>query len=152
MSIFVGNLPFRAEQEDVAELFAPFGEVANCALTLERDTGRKRGFAFVELADPDSEDRAIEALQGAELMGRPLRINKAEPRSGGGGGGAPRRVGGYGGGGSSYGGGYDSNPAPAPRVDRPSGAQGWEDRSYGSQNDSFGEGRTRRRRSSYQGD
>ena len=152
MSIFVGNLPFRAEQEDVAELFAPFGEVANCALPLERDTGRKRGFAFVELADPDSEDRAIEALQGAELMGRPLRINKAEPRSGGVGGGAPRRVGGYGGGGSSYGGGYDSNPAPAPRVDRPSGAQGWEDRSYGSQNDSFGEGRTRRRRSSYQGD
>ena len=152
MSIFVGNLPFRAEQEDVAELFAPFGEVANCALPLERDTGRKRGFAFVELADPDSEDRAIEALQGAELMGRPLRINKAEPRSGGSGGGAPRRVGGYGGGGSSYGGGYDSNPAPAPRVDRPSGAQGWEDRSYGSQNDSFGEGRTRRRRSSYQGD
>ena len=152
MSIFVGNLPFRAEQEDVAELFAPFGDVANCSLPLERDTGRKRGFAFVELADPDSEDRAIEALQGAELMGRPLRINKAEPRSGGGGGGAPRRVGGYGGGGSSYGGGYDSNPAPAPRVDRPSGAQGWEDRSYGSQNDSFGEGRTRRRRSSYQGD
>ena len=152
MSIFVGNLPFRAEQEDVAELFASFGEVANCALPLERDTGRKRGFAFVELANPDSEDRAIEALQGAELMGRPLRINKAEPRSGGRGGGAPRRVGGYGGGGSSYGGGYDSNPAPAPRVDRPSGAQGWEDRSYGSQNDSFGEGRTRRRRSSCQGD
>ena len=151
MSIFVGNLPFRAEQEDVAELFAPFGEVANCALPLERDTGRKRGFAFVELVDPDSEDRAIDALQGAELMGRPLRINKAEPRSpGGGGGGAPRR-GGYGGG-YSGGGGYEPNRAPEPRGDRPSGAQGWEDRSYGSQNDSFGEGRTRRRRSSYQGD
>ena len=149
MSIFVGNLPFRAEQEDVAELFAPFGEVANCALPLERDTGRKRGFAFVELVDPDSEDRAIDALQGAELMGRPLRINKAEPRSpGGGGGGAPRR----GGGGYSGGGGYEPNRAPEPRGDRPSGAQGWEDRSYGSQNDSFGEGRTRRRRSSYQGD
>ncbi len=147
MSIFVGNLPFRAEQEDVAELFAPFGEVANCALPLERDTGRKRGFAFVELVDPESEDRAIDALQGAELMGRPLRINKAEPRSpGGGGGGAPRR------GGYSGGGGYEPNRAPEPRGDRPSGAQGWEDRSYGSQNDSFGEGRTRRRRSSYQGD
>ena len=150
MSIFVGNLPFRAEQEDVAELFAPFGEVANCALPLERDTGRKRGFAFVELVDPDSEDRAIDALQGAELMGRPLRINKAEPRSPGGGGGAPRR-GAYGGG-YSGGGGYEPNRAPEPRGDRPSGAQGWEDRSYGSQNDSFGEGRTRRRRSSYQGD
>ncbi|MFZ9974781.1 MAG: RNA recognition motif domain-containing protein, partial [Vulcanococcus sp.] len=102
MSIFVGNLPFRAEQEDVAELFAPFGEVTNCFLPLERDTGRKRGFAFVELADEDSESRAIDALQGAELMGRPLRINKAEPRGGGGGGGyggggGPRR-GGYGGG------------------------------------------------------
>jgi RNA recognition motif-containing protein len=153
VSIFVGNLPFRAEQEDVAELFAPFGEVANCALPLERDTGRKRGFAFVELVDPDSEDRAIDALQGAELMGRPLRINKAEPRSpGGGGGGAPRRGGYGGGGGYSGGGGYEPNRAPEPRGDRPSGAQGWEDRSYGSQNDSFGEGRTRRRRSSYQGD
>ena len=153
MSIFVGNLPFRAEQEDVAELFAPFGEVANCALPLERDTGRKRGFAFVELVDPESEDRAIDALQGAELMGRPLRINKAEPRSpGGGGGGAPRRGGYGGGGGYSGGGGYEPNRAPEPRGDRPSGAQGWEDRSYGSQNDSFGEGRTRRRRSSYQGD
>ena len=105
MSIFVGNLPFRAEQEDVAELFTPFGEITNCFLPLERDTGRKRGFAFVELADEDSESRAIDALQGAELMGRPLRINKAEPRSSGGGGGGygggdrgPRR-GGYGAGG-----------------------------------------------------
>ena len=51
MSIFVGNLPFRAEREDVVQLFAPFGEVMNCSLPLERDTGRKRGFAFVEMAD-----------------------------------------------------------------------------------------------------
>ena len=51
MSIFVGNLPFRAEREDVLQLFAPFGEVLNCSLPLERDTGRKRGFAFVEMAD-----------------------------------------------------------------------------------------------------
>jgi RNA recognition motif-containing protein len=141
VSIFVGNLPFRAEQEDVAELFAPFGAVANCSLPLERDTGRKRGFAFVEMADDESENRAIDGLQGAELMGRPLRINKAEPRTGGGGGGhgggAPRRVNGGGYGGAAAGGG----------VDRPSGASGWEDRSYGS-GDSFGDGRSRRRRSS----
>ena len=153
MSIFVGNLPFRAEQEDVAELFAPFGEVANCALPLERDTGRKRGFAFVEMADPESEDRAVEALQGAELMGRALRINKAEPRpapSGGGGGGGYRRGGGGYGGGGGYSGsaGYPEGRPAAPRGDRPSGASGWEDRSYGSANDSFGEGRARRRRSS----
>ncbi|WP_438982469.1 RNA recognition motif domain-containing protein [Vulcanococcus sp.] len=156
MSIFVGNLPFRAEQEDVAELFTPFGEITNCFLPLERDTGRKRGFAFVELADEDSESRAIDALQGAELMGRPLRINKAEPRSSGGGGSGggygggdrgPRR-GGYGAGGgdrAAYGGG-----------ERSSGARGWEDRSYGGggdrAGDSFGAGRTRRRRSSGGGD
>ena len=111
MSIFVGNLPFRAEQEDVIELFAQFGEVTNCALPLERDTGRKRGFAFIEMADESTEEAAIEGLQGAELMGRPLRINKAEPR-----GSAPRRGGGGYGGGSGGGGydqGYDSGPAPA---------------------------------------
>ena len=84
MSIFVGNLPFRAEREDVLQLFSPFGEVLNCSLPLERDTGRKRGFAFVEMADEVVETKAIDSLQGAELMGRPLRINKAEPRGSGG--------------------------------------------------------------------
>ena len=165
VSIFVGNLPFRAEQEDVAELFAPFGEVSSCSLPLERDTGRKRGFAFVEMGDEAAEAKAVEALQGAELMGRPLRINKAEPRTGGGGGGAgggPRR-GGYGGGGGGYGGGggggyaggggYNrgSGGGYAGGGDGGSGARGWEDRSYGAGNpaggDSFDAGRTRRRRS-----
>lgn len=158
MSIFVGNLPFRAEQEDVAELFAPFGEVVNCSLPLERDTGRKRGFAFVEMADSEMETKAIDALQGAELMGRPLRINKAEPR-----GAAPRRGGGYGGGGygggggynrggggDGYGGGYGQGGGggygQAGGGERRSGARGWEDRSYGG-SDSFEAGRTRRRRS-----
>ena len=164
MSIFVGNLPFRAEQEDVAELFTPFGEITNCFLPLERDTGRKRGFAFVELADEDSESRAIDALQGAELLGRPLRINKAEPRSTGGGGGGggygggdrgPRR-GGYGAGGGG-GGGYGGGDRGAyGGGERSSGARGWEDRSYGGggdrAGDSFGAGRTRRRRSSGGGD
>ena len=146
MSIFVGNLPFRAEQEDVIELFAQFGEVTNCALPLERDTGRKRGFAFIEMADESTEEAAIEGLQGAELMGRPLRINKAEPR-----GSAPRRGGGggYGGGGGGYrGGGYGGGGG-----DRPSGARGWEDRSYGARDNAgegnaYDEGRSRRRRGS----
>ncbi|MEY4746317.1 MAG: hypothetical protein RLZZ274_749 [Cyanobacteriota bacterium] len=173
VSIFVGNLPFRAEQEDVAELFAPFGEVSSCSLPLERDTGRKRGFAFVEMGDEAAEAKAVEALQGAELMGRPLRINKAEPRTGGGGaggagGGGPRR-GGYGGGGGGYGGGgggggggyaggggggYNRGSGGGGYEgggDRGSGARGWEDRSYGAGNpaggDSFDAGRTRRRRS-----
>ena len=146
MSIFVGNLPFRAEQEDVMELFSPFGEVANCSLPLERDTGRKRGFAFVEMADEAVEASAIESLQGAELMGRPLRINKAEPR-----GSAPRRGGGYGGGqGGGYGGGQGGDQGgDQPAQDRPSGATGWEDRSHGNASqdaNGFDQGRSRRRR------
>ena len=154
MSIFVGNLPFRAEQEDIIELFSTYGEVTNCALPLERDTGRKRGFAFVEMSDEAAEASAIEALQGAELMGRPLRINKAEPRGsaprrdfGGGGGG-----GNYGGGGGgNYGGGGGGNYGGGGGGERPSGASGWEDRSYGSGappagGSAYDDGRTRRRR------
>ena len=154
VSIFVGNLPFRAEQEDVIELFAQFGEVVNCALPLERDTGRKRGFAFIEMSDESVESAAIEALQGAELMGRPLRINKAEPR-----GSAPRRGGGGygGGGGGGYGGGGGGGYGGGGGQDgeRRSGARGWEDRSYGARDnrDSSGDGgyddgRSRRRRGS----
>ena len=130
------------------ELFSPFGEVSNCSLPLERDTGRKRGFAFVEMADEAVEASAIESLQGAELMGRPLRINKAEPR-----GSAPRRGGGgYGGGygGGGQGGGYGGGgQGDQSAQDRPSGAKGWEDRSHGnSSQDSngFDQGRSRRRR------
>jgi hypothetical protein len=166
VSIFVGNLPFRAEKEDVTELFAQFGEVVNCALPLERDTGRKRGFAFVEMSDDAAEEAAIEGLQGAELMGRPLRINKAEPRGsaprrdGGGGYGGGGGGGGYGGGGGGGGygggggGGYGGGGGGG-GGDRPSGARGWEDRSYGARDsaapqggNAYDEGRVRRRRSS----
>jgi len=152
VSIFVGNLPFRAEREDVLQLFTPFGEVTNCSLPLERDTGRKRGFAFVEMADEAIESTAIEGLQGTELMGRPLRINKAEPR--GGGGGAPRRGGrgggGYGGGyGGNNGGGYGGNNGGGSNyTNQSSGAEGGEDRSYGNSTESseYESGRSRRRR------
>ena len=150
MSIFVGNLPFRAEREDILELFTPFGEVMNCSLPLERDTGRKRGFAFVEMADESIETTAIDGLQGTELMGRPLRINKAEPRGGGGArrGGGGNNGGGYGGGRGGYGGGSYSEPASS-YANKPSGAEGWEDRSYGnsSENSEFENGRSRRKRS-----
>jgi len=144
VSIFVGNLPFRAEREDVMQLFAPFGEVLNCSLPLERDTGRKRGFAFIEMADEAIESKAIDGLQGTELMGRPLRINKAEPRGSGGsrrGGRGGGNNGGYGGGG--YGGGNNSSNA-----NKSSGAEGWEDRSYGnsSDNSEYENGRSRRKR------
>jgi len=151
VSIFVGNLPFRAEREDVIQLFAPFGEVVNCSLPLERDTGRKRGFAFIEMADEAIESTAIDGLQGTELMGRPLRINKAEPRGSGG----PRRGGrgGYGGGGNNsggYGGGYGGGTPQSNTsyTNKSSGAEGWEDRSYGnsSENSEYESGRSRRKR------
>ena len=165
MSIFVGNLPFRAEREDVIQVFTPFGEVLNCSLPLERDTGRKRGFAFIEMADEAIETTAIEGLQGTELMGRPLRINKAEPRNSGG----PRRGGrggyggnnggGYGGNnGGGYGGGYGGNngggyggnnsESNSSNNNKSSGAEGWEDRSYGnsSENSEYETGRIRRKR------
>ena len=173
MSIFVGNLPFRAEREDVLQLFAPFGEVLNCSLPLERDTGRKRGFAFVEMADEAIESTAIDGLQGTELMGRPLRINKAEPRGssgsrrggrggngggyggGNGGGYGGGNGGGYGGGngggyGGGNGGGYgggNSEPNTS-YTNKSSGAEGWEDRSYGnsSENSEYESGRSRRKR------
>ena len=165
MSIFVGNLPFRAEREDVLQLFAPYGEVLNCSLPLERDTGRKRGFAFIEMADEAIESTAIDGLQGTELMGRPLRINKAEPRGSGGSrrGGRGGNSGGYGsgnsggygggyGGGNSggYGGGYGggNTESNSSYTNKTSGAEGWEDRSYGnsSENAEYESGRSRRKR------
>ena len=187
MSIFVGNLPFRAEREDVIQLFAPFGEVLNCSLPLERDTGRKRGFAFIEMADEAIETTAIDGLQGTELMGRPLRINKAEPRGSGGSRRGGRGGGGYGGGnnggyggggnnggyggggygggnnggygggnngggnnggygGGGYGGGHSESNSSY--TNKSSGAEGWEDRSYGnsSENSEYENGRSRRKR------
>ena len=156
MSIFVGNLPFRAEREDVLQMFAPFGEVLNCSLPLERDTGRKRGFAFVEMADEAIELKAIDGLQGTELMGRPLRINKAEPRGSGGsrrggrGGYGGGNSGGYGGGNNNGYGGYGSgnSESNSSYTNKPSGSEGWEDRSYGnsSENSEFESGRSRRKR------
>ena len=99
MTIYVGNLSFQAEREDLLDLFGQYGEVRQCSLPLDRETGRKRGFAFIELADDASEQKAIDDLQDVEWMGRMIRVNKATPREGGGGGGGRGGGGGYGGGG-----------------------------------------------------
>ena len=109
MTIYVGNLSFQAEQEDLLDLFSQYGEVSKCSLPLDRETGRKRGFAFVEMASDAEEQKAIDDLQNVEWMGRMIRVNKATPREGGGGGGGGRGGyggGGYGGGGGNRGGGY----------------------------------------------
>jgi RNA recognition motif-containing protein len=103
MTIYVGNLSFQAEREDLLDLFGQYGEVRQCSLPLDRETGRKRGFAFVELADDAAEQKAIDDLQDVEWMGRMIRVNKATPREGGGGGGGGGGRGGYGGGGGGGG-------------------------------------------------
>jgi len=105
MTIYVGNLSFQAEREDLLDLFGQYGEVRQCSLPLDRETGRKRGFAFVELADDAAEQKAIDDLQDVEWMGRMIRVNKATPREGGGGGGGRGGYGGGGGGRSGGGGG-----------------------------------------------
>jgi len=84
-SIFVGNLPWSATQESVESLFSPYGEVLSVKLVSDRETGRARGFGFVEMEDADAIN-AIAALDGKEFDGRALRINKAEPKKP-----APRR-------------------------------------------------------------
>ena len=105
MTIYVGNLSFQAEREDLLDLFGQYGEVRQCSLPLDRETGRKRGFAFVELADDAAEQKAIDDLQDVEWMGRMIRVNKATPREGGGGGGGGVGRGGYSGGNRGGGGG-----------------------------------------------
>ena len=97
--IYVGNLPYEARESEVEELFAAHGEVISVALPTDRETGRARGFGFVEMADEDA-TKAISALDGSTFQGRRLNVDAARPRGSGGGGG-----GGYGGGGGDRGGG-----------------------------------------------
>jgi RNA recognition motif-containing protein len=80
MSIYVGNLSYTATQEDIEQVFAEYGTVKRVTIPMDRETGRPRGFAFVEMSEDAQEDAAIEALDGAEWMGRELRVNKARPR------------------------------------------------------------------------
>jgi RNA recognition motif-containing protein len=113
--IYVGNLPFSATESEIRDLFAQHGTVDSVALPTDRETGRPRGFGFVEMPQADAQ-KAMQALNGFNMGGRPLRVNEAQdrPRTGGGGrpgGGGGGRGGfggggGYGGGGGGGGGGY----------------------------------------------
>ena len=103
-NIFVGNLDFSANEESIRALFEAYGPVEKVDVITDRDTGRSRGFAFVEMSDSDAADRAIAGLNGTNFGGRALNVNEARPkadrggRGGGGGGGGFSRGGGGGGG------------------------------------------------------
>src|SRR5262245_49731371 len=107
--IYCGNLSFQSSADDVRALFAPHGEVTDVHVVMDRETGRSRGFAFVEMATEDQAKAAIKALDGTNAGGRNLKVNEAQARGGGGGGrggyGGGGGRGGYGGGGGGYGGG-----------------------------------------------
>ena len=146
--IYVGNLPFSATEGEVAELFGQYGEIVSCSLPKDRETGRPRGFGFVEMEDEDAK-KAISALDGKDMGGRALRVNEAQPREqrsfGGGGGGGGGGYGGGGGGGygggsrgggggygdrgggdrgGGYGGGYGGGGGGGRRDDRGGGSRG----------------------------
>jgi RNA recognition motif-containing protein len=80
MTIYIGNLSYQASEEDIREVFAEYGTVKRVVLPIDRETGRMRGFAFVEMSSDEHENSAIADLDGAEWMGRQLKVNKAKPK------------------------------------------------------------------------
>lgn len=104
--IYVGNLPYNIDNQQLASMFGEYGDVVEASVITDRDTGQSKGFGFVQMAQDDQADAAIAQLNGTQLGNRTLRVSEAQPRperSGGGGG--YSRGGGYGGGGGGYGGG-----------------------------------------------
>ena len=97
LNLYVGNLPFSAADDELRQLFEQYGQVESVNLITDRETGRPRGFGFVEMAEREGGERAIEELDGKDFGGRQLTVNEARPRAprggggGGGGGGGPRR-------------------------------------------------------------
>ena len=87
MNVYVGNLAYSVTGDEIEQVFAAFGEVASAQVVMDRDTGRSRGFGFVEMPNDDEARAAISALSGSDLGGRSITVNEAKPRTGG----APRR-------------------------------------------------------------
>jgi len=106
-NIFVGNLDFNTSEDELRTLFATYGQVDRVSIMTDRDTGRSRGFGFVEMASAEDGEKAIAALNGTQVGGRTLNVNEARPKveRGGGGGGGGRDRGGRGGGHGGGGGG-----------------------------------------------
>ena len=97
MKLYVGNLSFKMSEDELRDLFAAHGEVVSAQLIMDRETGRPRGFGFIEMSNSEQGTAAMAALNGADILGRPLTVNEATPKPAGGAGGGSR--GGFGGGG-----------------------------------------------------
>ena len=110
-NLFVGNMSFQTTEADLRALFEPFGQLSRVHIAMDRETGRARGFAFVEMPNDAEAAKAIQGLDGKDLGGRNIKVNEARPKEGGGGGGGsrgpggPRGSGGGGGNGGPRGGG-----------------------------------------------
>ncbi len=102
--LYVGNLAYSSGDSDLERLFSAYGSVQSAQVIMDRDTGRSKGFGFVEMGSDEEAQAAISALNGSELDGRSLTVNEARPREEGGGRGRSGGGGGYGGGGGGYGG------------------------------------------------
>lgn len=129
--LYVGNLPYSVRDEDLQQSFSAFGSVNSAKVMMERDTGRSKGFGFVEMGSDAEAQAAIQGMNGQSLGGRSLVVNEARPmeprppRSGGGGFGGGRREGGYGGGGGGGGdGGFRSPYGNGGRRDGGGGGRG----------------------------
>jgi RNA recognition motif-containing protein len=103
--MYVGNLSYNTNESELRDLFGQFGTVADAKIVMDRETGRPRGFAFVEMSTDAEMAKAIEGLNGREVEGRALNVSEARERTGGGGGGGGGFGGGGGGGGRGFGGG-----------------------------------------------
>jgi RNA recognition motif-containing protein len=129
--MYVGNLPFKATDVDIRELFSQFGAVTDVFLPIDRESGRPRGFAFVTMDTPEAMTAAIEGLNGKDFGGRNLAINEARPKEerpggfGGGGGGGGGGRGGYGGGGGGGGGGKKWDRGDRGGRDNEGGGDRW---------------------------
>jgi RNA recognition motif-containing protein len=108
MNIFVANLNFKIQSEHLQEIFEEYGEVTSAKVIMDRETGRSKGFGFVEMANDEEAKKAIETLNGAELEGKTIAVKEAEPR----GSYQPKRSFGGGGGGNRGGGGYNKSFKP----------------------------------------
>jgi len=104
--LYVGNLPFSTNDAELRSMFEPHGQVSSAQVVTDRETGRSRGFGFVEMPNDEEATKAIEAMDGNAIGGRPLKVNEAKPREAGGGFGGGGGRGGFGGGGGGGRGGF----------------------------------------------